>query len=341
MFHPVKIRYYLSVMQERGITPEAALLGSGINQERLDDADYLVDLSQCQIVVENMIRLTEDQGIGLDVGNRVNLADFGIIAHAMVSSGTLQAAAQHWVTFSNLTGMLINIKLEPEEEQWTIVYSSAIQSGFIFNFCVEEMTVAGRNIVKALTGEPLSIKEVYLSYPAPLHAEKYKNYFECPIYFNARRCAVVIRSPALSFPLPRNDEQLHRIANQHCRHILRTTGYRDLLVSKLRKLFLSNPGAIPAFEQAAEHLQLAPRTLRRRLLEEGTNYKSLTQKFRLELTTAYLRSRQLRIDDIAILLGYSDANAFRRAFKSWTGSTLTNYRKHLDRSVEDNADDNQ
>ena len=34
-------------------------------------------------------------------------------------------------------------------------------------------------------------------------------------------------------------------------------------------------------------------------------------------------------DDIAFLLGYQDLNSFLRAFQIWTGITITEYKKSL------------
>ena len=325
MFQPIKIRYYVSALQERGFEAEATLLGSGIQQERFDDPAYLIDLYQCQIVVENMIRLTGDQGIGLDVGKRMQLADFGILAHAMISSSTLQQAALYWVKYSNLAGMMINIHLDSTGDEWTIEYQAEQQTGFIYNFCVEEMSVSGLQMVPVLTGQPVLLQEAQFSYPAPLHAEKYEEYFDCPIRFNAHKSAITIKSPGISTPLPRNDEQLHDICDQHCQQIMREFGQYSFVISSLRKHFLANPGAIPSFVQAAEFMDMSPRTLRRRLLEEGTHYQALVQQFRLDIANRYLKSRQLNTKEVGDLLGYSDTNAFRRAFKSWTGKTIKEY----------------
>ena len=330
MLKPVKLRYYLAVMHARGFDADATLMGSGIDPGHLNDPAYLVDLKQCQIVVANMIRLTGDQGIGLDVGGQARLADFGIISHAMVSSRTLRQAAGYWVRYSNLVGSLIRISVvEGGKGQWTAMLTGTEQMGFIYNFCVEEMLVAGVKMVDALTGTPAILKEVQLSYPAPMHAARYREYFSCPLHFNAPRCSITILSPAIDSILPSNDEELNQVCEKHCSQVMRQIGGESLIVSQLRSLFLRNAREIPTLQQAAELVGLSPRTLRRRLQEEESSYQNLVNQFRLNLAAEYFKSEHLTPKEVGDLLGYSDTNAFRRALKSWSGQTIGRYREEL------------
>jgi AraC-like DNA-binding protein len=76
----------------------------------------------------------------------------------------------------------------------------------------------------------------------------------------------------------------------------------------------------------ADRLHLSERTLRRRLQAEGTRHKKLVEEIRQELATRYLESSDLGVADIAFLLGFSQAAAFNRAFRRWTGKTPGEYR---------------
>jgi hypothetical protein len=68
---------------------------------QLKNPSCLVDFEQHQAVVANMMRLTGNQGIGLDVGRESELTDFGIVGHAMMSSKTARDALGLWLRYSN------------------------------------------------------------------------------------------------------------------------------------------------------------------------------------------------------------------------------------------------
>lgn len=71
-------------------------------------------------------------------------------------------------------------------------------------------------------------------------------------------------------------------------------------------------------------------TLRRRLAEEGTNFRDLRREVLNEAAKALLRKRR-PIADVADELGFSEFRSFNRAFKEWNGVTPKAYLDRLDR----------
>lgn len=327
VLRPVKIRQYVSLMEAKGFKAQDVLRGSRIQADRLSDPAYLLELHQCETVVSNMIRLTGDQGIGLEIGGQASLADFGIISQAMLSSRTLRQAINYWLQYSNLVGMLIHLTIvEGPRREWTVVFSATEPLGFIYNFCVEEILVAGVKLGSALGNEALVVKEVSLSYPAPLHADLYRQRLKAPVRFNAQRSSITVKSPGLDAPLPGYDEELNEIYRRRCREVLRQINSEDPLIARLRNLILSRSSSLPDLKTAARLLGTAPRTLRRHLLKDGSGYRQMVNRFRHDLCNEYLQSGALSTKEIAGLIGFRDTNSLHRAFKSWTGLTIGEYR---------------
>ena len=76
----------------------------------------------------------------------------------------------------------------------------------------------------------------------------------------------------------------------------------------------------------ATHLCLSQRTLQRRLADESTTFQQQLDATRLRLSRYYIDHSNLTSDEIAFLLGYEEANTFRRAFARWTGAGLREYK---------------
>ena len=72
---------------------------------------------------------------------------------------------------------------------------------------------------------------------------------------------------------------------------------------------------------------MGPRTLQRRLKDQGVEFKALVDDTRRLFALPYLRNRNHTLAEIAYLLGYSEVSAFNRAFRRWTGSTPSDYRR--------------
>ena len=79
--------------------------------------------------------------------------------------------------------------------------------------------------------------------------------------------------------------------------------------------------------QVAGQLRMSRRTLCRKLESEGTSFTALLADLRQRLALQYVGSHDLGLSEIAFLLGFSEAAAFHRAFKRWTGQTPLEYRR--------------
>jgi len=67
----------------------------------------------------------------------------------------------------------------------------------------------------------------------------------------------------------------------------------------------------------------------RRLEEEGSSYRGITEALRRDMALARLTKTRQSIAQVATDLGYADTSAFYRAFTSWTGMSPERYRKQL------------
>ena len=71
---------------------------------------------------------------------------------------------------------------------------------------------------------------------------------------------------------------------------------------------------------------VTPRTLQRRLREEGVGYAALVEEMRAKFAAEYLNDPSLSISEISYLLGFSEPSAFSRAFRRWTGKSPQTFR---------------
>lgn len=327
MFRPVKIRQYLARMKAKGHAAEAVLAGSGIAEAMIEAPGFLVDIEQSKAIVANMIALSGDQGIGLEIGGSTDLVDLGLVGYGMMSAQSLRDTVRYWINYSNaLIGMPMQVLLEEKaEDDWAFVITETVPLGFIFNFCVEEQLAMICKLGQDLVAAKPVLRLLELSYPAPSHQALYRQYFNCPIKFNARRTRISFCSPQLDQPLRGNDKDFNELCARQCEIMMRRINQDSPLVSKVKNLLMRSRGQIPDIEAVADALKVSPRTLRRHLSDEGFGYQQLINQFRADLAKELLRSTSESAKGVAYLLGFKEPNSFRRAFKSWTGKTVQEY----------------
>jgi AraC-like DNA-binding protein len=86
---------------------------------------------------------------------------------------------------------------------------------------------------------------------------------------------------------------------------------------------------LPSEEAIAQALHMSPRTLQRRLKAENTSYGEVVQQTRMQLAQQLLASPDISATEVGLACGFSDASAFTRAFKRWTGTTPSDYRSGM------------
>jgi len=87
------------------------------------------------------------------------------------------------------------------------------------------------------------------------------------------------------------------------------------------------PAGFSSIEDVASTLAVSKRTLQRKLQSESVSYHSVLQSVREDLAKHYLLQSKLSLGEISFLLGYQEPNSFIRAYTSWAGVSLLEYRK--------------
>ena len=77
----------------------------------------------------------------------------------------------------------------------------------------------------------------------------------------------------------------------------------------------------PGISDVARLLDLHPRTLQRRLADEGTTFAAVLDDVRRSAARRYLVTTDLPVSQVAGLLGFSEQAVLSRACRRWWGVT--------------------
>jgi AraC-like DNA-binding protein len=90
------------------------------------------------------------------------------------------------------------------------------------------------------------------------------------------------------------------------------------------KLFRDS-GLFPTLPDVAAELDMHPRTLRRRLSDEGTSFRALRNEARSTVAVDLLCNVGLTVEQVSRRPGYTDTSTFTHAFKRWHGTPPSAY----------------
>jgi AraC-like DNA-binding protein len=201
----------------------------------------------------------------------------------------------------------------------SLIVDSNLHDASVLPFVVEEFFASSLAITRLLVGDHFHWHTLEVAYPAPTHAERYRQMFACPVHFGSARNRAQIDRSWLDVPIATHSAVMVAELGALLEKQAEVKALPPRSTAAVEHLLLRPGSARLSIDEVAGVLQLSARTLRRRLSEEGTSFRALSERIRVQTARCLLREQGLTVAAAAERLGFSDARAFRRAFKRWQG----------------------
>ncbi len=181
------------------------------------------------------------------------------------------------------------------------------------------------------TREPIRAQEIHFMHKPRAPIANYKTLFGCErIYFSQPSNTLIFARSIMDLAIERADGGAKQALLAEAKAQLSSLLDQYSLSDRIRQLLLAQqPFHNLSMTDCAAQLNVTESTLKRRLQNEATHYKAILDEVLADLAKKYLSDDEQSIQDISILLGFSDRSAFARSFKRWSGMSPLQYRKQL------------
>jgi AraC-like DNA-binding protein len=300
---------------------------AGLTDVNFEDADSRVSVSS-QVALWRLIAMEiSDPGFGVRGGAAVKVRQTGLLGYVMSASATLGGALCRLTRYSNILTDAVQPTLARPDEHHVAITASHPDLGAALPLAVDYRLAALLSICRQITAETIVPSEVCFEYAQPSSIREHRRFFDCPLRFGQPETILVLFERDLALAIPQGDETLAGYLSEHAEHILRTLVTGSSIKERVRSAIWAALGeGRPTLEQIAATLQMPPRTLQRRLFEEGTSLHREIEHIRKTMAMAMVRNRAISIDEVAFLLGYAESSTLFRSFKRWTDMTPRQYR---------------
>lgn len=326
--HPVAIsQVMINFAASYGIDVSTCLLGTNISRDDLLNGEALITREQEIRLIENlMLALPDIPALGFKLGLQYNVATFGVWGFALRTSRTLRDAARTALRYLPLSTAYCQMYTFEEGDCFGIGLDAETIPPHLRQFLLERDLATGVNLVKELSLSGLSICAAEFQGTPPDHANLIAEAMGVTPRYQSNRNAMLVSADAADKPLPTFSVRLVRMLDDQCRLQLeqrQSSGLRGLV----RQQILGPLGLVATLDEVAKNLAMSPRSLRRKLDQEGTSFRGLVEEERSQAAAQILRNSDMKLDELAIHLGYTDTASFTRAFRRWTGMSPGEYRK--------------
>lgn len=324
-----KLLFYLRYTDKQGIDSSDLFANTSLSRRKLESPHALVETHEYIQVVSNMMRLTQMPDLAFRLGEELRLGDLGILGHAVSAGITVGGAIELWLRHNWLFfGSLFFDDISSNKGRISYTFIPRIKLfPHLLQFFIEEKTNVDIALFSRFNGVPLPAKSLHLSYSKPPHSERYEELFGISPIFDSKENKFVIDATQLNpqMPLPGADRETAQILTKRLDEMALSITSNTTVTAVTRSKIKENLPKVLSVEEFARKMNFSARTLVRRLQAEGSSYQQLLQEVRSEMAKNFLSTTSLKIDELAEILGFHDAASFRRAFKSWTGVSVSEY----------------
>ena len=309
-----------------GQTPAAVLKLAQITPSQLGRVAARITARQMEVLSGAAMQELDDEGLGA-FGRKLPWGSYGMLARASLSSPNLGVALKRWCRHHALIADDIVLAVTLSGSTASITIDETRNLGAAREFCLVHVLRNIHGLACWYVDSRIPLQGARFPFAAPPHADAYPLLFQCPLTFNAGPAAIQFDARYLPLPLRRDEKALQQMLRRALP--LTVLQYRRdrLLVEQVRQALAANPQQAHNADSLAALLHVSARTLHRQLKEEGASLQRLKDEVRFGLAKALLYRSDKPIKQVAAAAGFGNEKSFTRAFRAWSGSSPSEFRR--------------
>ena len=318
----------LSATRSAEVSSEQLLQRAGLGGLDLTDAELRVPVRLVGALWCEAARASNDANIGFHAGTLLQSGAFGAIDYAARSGATLRAFYGRLARFHRLIGDGCDVRLVERGDSVRIVFDWPAENTesrrHMSEFAAAGLVALGREAA----GTRFSIARLALRHRGSAGREELQAWFGTQPAFGEPTSHILLARHVLDLPLVRAEPGLVAVLDGLAEELLARLPEPDDVPLRVRYA-ISNQlwTGECALESVARALCMSARSLQRRLQDRGTSFNLLVDTARREAALELVLDPTITVSDIAVRVGFSEPSAFDRAFRRWTGSSPSNYRR--------------
>lgn len=279
---------------------------------------------QLSQLVQVVWLMTADEFMGF-AQKKCNQGSFALMAEYSLFATTLGSMLERSAHFYRTIFPDLAIALNTNNSQSELVFFEIKlqhSANDVDHFLQEFLLLMWQRFSCWLVAQQLPISSTTFNYAQPNHIDSYLQMFGSKLKFSYHTCGFYLHRKFLQYPLVRTPEELTDFLKTSPAYILHRPKEDNSLRTKVR-LYLSayNYQHLPSMSKLANDFNQTPRSLSRKLKDEGVSYSQIKDELLLSYSMKLLRTEHLSIAEVGNLVGFSETVSFSRAFKRWTGKS--------------------
>jgi AraC-like DNA-binding protein len=326
----------LRFIKKHNIPLSDVLQGTNLPEHKLKD-DRL-NISSFDQLINNIARISQHEDIGFIAGQGLKLESLSLLGFLLSGSETGRDAL---VTMRRYY-MLLSDTPSPEifitKHEVKVLYHISKGNELAMRARAELIATGIHTLGRTFGGNTYQPLKIGFKHDKPQYHDELESYFGVDIVYNQVQSWISFAAEHVDQPLKHTNPILYQTLRSQAENIMVGNQRLESSCAKVRHVLQQWPNQHTANkESVAELLNTSPRTLTRRLQEEGTQFSHLLRDVRMEKACVSLESHTIDMQELAHNLGFADRRGFERAFKQWSGKTPSAHHRQWKSSEAENC----
>lgn len=308
----------LNVLENEGISKEPLLRGTGIKLHNPSGPQAYVSTPQLLDVIRRAMAISPRRHLGLRFGQAVTMTNYGLYGLTMLSAPRLRDLFDFMTRHDAASDVIVRFAFSEGPAMAAISFHPSCDRHLesdLHVFLVEYALGACLSCGRELLGSEWPISAIEMTAAKPAASTVYGDTFGCPIEYGRPVDRIRFHPSLLDFVPKQGFAPTFALMQGLYEGQLDPSLPSPAIEARLQAIMMERGAGSVSIEQASGWLGMSSRTLRRRLTMEGTNFRLVMNKVRMEQAAKLLLESDLPIGKIAERLGYSDTSNFRHAFR--------------------------
>ncbi|MEG0487357.1 MAG: AraC family transcriptional regulator [Acinetobacter sp.] len=338
MVHSSGLRGYIDVMQQLDTNPIPLLEKYGIQPAQLQDDNAWISHYAVIQLLEESAQQSQCADLGLRISRYQDITILGVLGMILQSASTLRDVLKYSSDLLFLHGSAPRLYFNEHVTTDLFEHGHDIVE-IVFDIQLNDTTnilskrqsmdlglAVCHRVMRYLSGDHYQLLKVTLPHSPIAPLSVYKRFFQAEVIADQQHAALYLHKKIFDKTLGSTDHGLREIVDSYLERNFR--GQQGAISDRVRhaiRIHLSTPKANKT--DIAYMLAMHPRSLQRKLHEEGTSFELIKDKLRQQLLLQYLADSHASMSQIASVLGFSEQSALSRACQNWFGMTPRQLRK--------------
>lgn len=286
--------------------------------------------TQLASIVKSCWQVSGDEFLGF-TQQKVKAGMFKLLAERLITCKTLEEVFTHAAAFYNLTGDQLQFEINKIDTQISVRVNATFKKNSHNHspnsLLSEFLLLICHRFCSWLVGQVIPLSTVQVQHAKPAHHEEYRLMYPCPCIYQSKNNALVFDAKYLNLPVVQNQDELLDYLKQIPLQWFKKQSYYDTCSAQvLRLLEDATLEKKSNLETVAAQLNMTSRTLRRKLMAEGSHFQQLKDNVKRDKAISLFEHPNLTLAEIGLAIGFTELATFSRAFKHWTGVSPSTYR---------------